>query len=78
MEFISSPTARDENCTDIYPRPNLFRGLDLSISESGYLTSDTVSVFEYSNRIFVMLIPNRILSNIDNIIRIRIRIGIEI
>jgi len=43
---------------------------DLSVSESGYSISDTVS--EYSNRIFMMSISNRILSGMVDIIRIRI------
>ena len=39
---------------------------------------DTVSVSEYSNRIFMMSISNRILSDIVDTIRIRIRIRTEI
>ena len=46
--------------------------------KSGYPTSDTVSVSEYSNRIFIMSISNRILSDIVDTIRIRIRIRTEI
>jgi hypothetical protein len=34
-----------------------------SISESRYSISDTVSVSEYSNRIFMMSLSNRIISN---------------
>jgi hypothetical protein len=69
---------RDENGTDIfqlYSRPNPFRGgLNLFISENGYSTSDTVSISEYLNRIFMMLISNRILSGMVDTIRIQIRI----
>jgi hypothetical protein len=69
---------RDENGTDIfrpYSRPNPFKkGFNPSVSESGYLTSDTVFVSEYLNHIFMMSIPNRILSGIFYTIRIRIRI----
>jgi len=42
-----------------------FRGV-----ESGYPTSDTVSVFKYSNSIFMMSISNRIISDIIDTIRI--------
>jgi hypothetical protein len=54
------------------------RGSDLSISESGYSTFDTVSVFEYSNHIIMMSISNHILSGMVDTIRIRVRIRIEI
>jgi hypothetical protein len=36
-------------------------GLDLSVSEFKYSISDTVSISEYSNRIFMMSISNHIL-----------------
>jgi hypothetical protein len=49
-------------------------GFNPSVSESGYLTSDTVSVSEYLNHVFMMSISNRILSGIFYTIRIRIRI----
>ena len=58
--------------------PCVTGGSDLSISESGYSTSDTVSVSEYSNRIFMMSILNHILSDMVDTIRIRIRIRTEI
>jgi len=51
---------------------------DLSVSESEYSTSDTVSVSEYLNRIFVMSTSNHILSDMVDIIHIRIRIRPEI
>jgi hypothetical protein len=54
------------------------RGSDLSVSESGYSTSDTVSVFKYSNCIFMMSISNHILSGMVDTIRIRIQIRTEI
>ena len=47
--------------------------LEEFISESGCWAFDTISVFEYSNRIFMMLICNRIISAIANTIHIRIR-----
>jgi hypothetical protein len=50
------------------------QGLDLSGFESEYSTSDTVSVFEYLNHIFMMSTSNHILSDMVDIIRIRIRI----
>jgi len=50
----------------------------MSIFESEYLTSDSVSVFEYLNRIFIMSTSNPILSDIVDIIRIRIRFRLEI
>ena len=50
----------------------------MSVSESEYLTSDTVSVFEYLNRIFMMSTSNPILSDMIDIICIRIRIRPEI
>ena len=53
-------------------------GSDLSVSESGYSISDTISVSEYSNRIFIISISNRILSDIVDTIRIRIQIRTEI
>jgi len=46
----------------------------MSVSESECLISDTVFVSEYLNRIFMMSTSNRILSDIVDIIRIRIRI----
>jgi hypothetical protein len=46
----------------------------MSVSESGYSTSDTVSVSEYPNHIFMMSISKYILSGIVDIIRIRIQI----
>jgi hypothetical protein len=39
---------------------------------NGYSTSNTVSVSEYSNRIFLMSISNRILSGMVHTIHIRI------
>jgi hypothetical protein len=67
---------RGENGTDIfrpYLRPNSFRGVQICpYSKSGYSISDTVSIFEYSNRIFMMSIYHRILSDKVDIIRIRI------
>jgi hypothetical protein len=66
-----------ENGTDIfrpYSRPNSFSGSDPSVSESGYSISDTTSVSEYSNHIFMMSISNRILSGMVDTIRIRIQI----
>jgi hypothetical protein len=50
------------------------KGFNPSVSESRYLTSDTVFVSEYLNHIFMMSISNRILSGIFDTIRIRIRI----
>jgi hypothetical protein len=53
-----SLVTKSENGTNIfqlYSRPNSFRKVQI-VSESGYSTSDTVSVSEYSNRIFVMSI----------------------
>jgi hypothetical protein len=74
----SMDPSRNENGTDIfrsYSRLKSFReGFNPSVSESGYLTSDTVFVSEYLNHIFMMSISNRILSNIFYTIRIRIRI----
>jgi len=67
---------RDENGTDIfrsYLRPNSFRGSDLSVSESEYSISDTVFVSEYLYCIFIMSTSNHILSDIVDIIYIRIR-----
>jgi hypothetical protein len=49
-----------------------------SISGSEYSTSDTVSISEYSNRVFMISISNRILSGMIDTIRIRIRIRTEI
>ena len=46
----------------------------MSVSESKYSTSDTVSVSEYLNRIFMMSTSNHILSDMVEIIRIRIQI----
>ena len=45
----------------------------LSVSESEYPTSDTVSVSEYLNCIFIISTFNRILCDMVEIIRIRIR-----
>ena len=70
---------RDENGTDIfrpYSKPNPFRRVEIcpySSPDIQHPTSDTVSVSEYSNRIFMMSISNRILSDIVDTIRIRIR-----
>jgi len=50
----------------------------VSVSESEYSTSDTVSVSEYLNRIFMMSTSNRILSDMIDVMRIRIRIRPEI
>jgi len=50
----------------------------MSVSESECLTSDTVSVSEYLNRIFMMSTSNHILSDMIDIIRIRIQIRPEI
>ena len=49
---------------------SVYRSSDLSIFKSGYLIFDTVSVFEYSNHIFMMSISNRILSGMIDTIRI--------
>jgi len=38
-------------------------GLYLFVFEYGYLTSDTVSIFKYSDRIFITSTFNRILSS---------------
>ena len=46
----------------------------MPVFESEYSTSDTVSVSEYLNRIFMMSISNSILSDMVVIIRIRIQI----
>ena len=56
---------RDENDTDIF-RP--YSGP--SVSESECLTSDTISVSDYLNRIFMMSTSNHILSDMIDIIRI--------
>ena len=48
--------------------------LDLSVFESEYSISDSVSVFEYLNPIFMLSISNLILSDMVDIIRIQIRI----
>jgi len=69
---------RDENGTDrIRDRIRLerFRFVRIGVS---IFTSDTVSVSEYLNRIFMMSTSNRILSDMIDIIRIRIRIRPEI
>ena len=50
----------------------------MSVSESEYSTSDTVSVSEYLNDIFMMSTSNPIFSDMIDIIRIRIRIRPEI
>jgi hypothetical protein len=52
----------------------LYLEMKTSVSESWYLTSDTVFVSEYLNLIFMMSISNRIISGIFYTIRIRIRI----
>ena len=53
---------RDENDTDIFPTvfetEFVQRGSNLSISESEYSTSDTVSVSKYLNRMFMMSTSN--------------------
>ena len=52
------PGPRDENDTNIfrpYSRPNSFRGVQMcSYNDSEYSTSDTVSISEYLNHIFMM------------------------
>ena len=64
----------DKNGTDIfrpYSKPNLFRGVEICPYPSADIkTSDTVSASEYSNRIFMMSISNRIISDIVDTIRI--------
>ena len=44
----------------------------MSVSESEYSTFDTVSVSEYLNRIFMMSTFNHVLSDMIDIIHIRI------
>ena len=55
-----------------------FKGFRSAVSKSEYSISDTISVSEYLNCIFMMLISNCILSDMVDIIRIRIRIRPEI
>jgi len=50
----------------------------MSVFKSEYSTSDSVSVFEYLNYIFMMSTSNPILSDIVDTICIRIRIRPEI
>jgi hypothetical protein len=50
----------------------VYTGSDLSVSKSEYSISDTISIFEYLNHIFMTSASNSILSDIVDIIRIRI------
>ena len=82
MKDLHAPTSRDENGTNIfrpYSKPNPFRGVEIYPYPSPDIQHPIPYPYpEYSNRIFMISISNRILSDIVDTIRIRIRIRIEI